>query len=83
VDCDVSHVRRADLATVNTLARAVLNARRQGTLIRFVNAARALQELIVFVGLEAVLLGRLEGEAEEREEPVGVEERVEPDDLPV
>ena len=83
MDCDVSHVRRADLATVNTLARAVLNARRQGTLIRFVNAARALQELIVFVGLEAVLLGRLEGEAEEREEPVGVEERVEPDDLPV
>ena len=83
MDCDVSHVRRADLATVNTLARAVLNARRQGTLIRFVNAARALQELIVFVGLEAVLLGRLEGEAEEREEPVGVEERVEPDDLPI
>ena len=80
MDCDVSHVRRADLATVNTLARAVLNARRQGTLIRFVNAAPALQELIVFVGLEAVLLGRLEGEAEEREEPVGVEERVESDD---
>ena len=83
MDCDVSHVRRADLATVNALARATLNARRQGTRIRFVNASPALQELIAFVGLEAVLLGRLEGEAEEREEPVGVEERVEPDDLPV
>ena len=83
MDCDVSHVRRADLATVNTLARAVLNARRQGTLIRFVNAAPALQELIAFVGLDDALVGRPGRQAEEREERVGVEERVEPDDPPV
>ena len=80
MDCDVSHVRGVDLATVNALARAYLNARRVGTRIRFTNASPALQELIAFVGLDDVLLGRPERQAEEREERVGVEERVEPDD---
>jgi hypothetical protein len=82
VDCDVSHVRRADLATVDALARASLNARRLGTRARFTSASPALQELIAFVGLGEVLLGRPEGQAEEREERIGVEERVEPDDPP-
>ena len=80
MDCDVSHVRRADVATVNALARAALNARRAGACLRVVNASPELEQLITFVGLAGVLLRRLEWEAEQREEPVGVEERVEPDD---
>ena len=80
MDCDVSHVRRADLATVDALARASLNARRFGARVRFTDASPALQELIAFVGLGEALLGRPEREAEEREERVGVEECVEPDD---
>ena len=80
VDCDVSHVRCADLATVDAMARAYVNARRLGTRLRFVNASPALQELIAFVGLEGVLLGRLEGQSEQREEAIRVEEGVEPDD---
>ena len=52
VDCDVGHVRRADLATVNALARAALNARRLGVRLRVVNAPRELQQLLHFAGLE-------------------------------
>ena len=82
MDCDVSHVRRADLATVGALARAHLNARRLGSRLRIVNGSPELGELIVFAGLDRVLL-RLERQSKEREEAVGVKERVEPDDLPV
>jgi hypothetical protein len=76
VDCDVSHLANPDLRTVAVLARAPLNARRCGTRLRFRNASPALRELIVFAGLEEVLplVGRLGGEAEEREEPLRVQE---------
>ncbi len=80
MDCDVGHIRAADLATVNALARAHLNARRRGVRLRFTNASPSLQELIAFVGLADVLLGWLERQPEEREQPLGVEERVETDD---
>ena len=83
MDCDASGVCRADLATVDAMAQAYVNARRLGSRIRFVNASPTLEELLAFVGLDEVLLGRLERQPEEREEPVGVEERVEPDDPPV
>jgi hypothetical protein len=79
VDCDVGHCR-ADLATANALARAYVNACRLGTPLRFVDASPQLQELIAFVGLADVLLRGSEGQAEEREEPLGVEERGEADD---
>ena len=83
VDCDVSHVPCADLPTVGALARAGLNARRAGTTLRVVNASSELQELILFAGLDDVLLGRDGREPEEREEPLGVEERREADNPPV
>ena len=83
VDCDVGHLRRADLATVNALARAQLNARRFGTTLRLLNATPELHDLIVFAGLGDVLFGRDEWEAEEREQALGVEEGGEADDLPV
>lgn len=80
MDCDVAFVSRADLATVDSLARAALNARRTGAELHIVNASTELRELIGLAGLVEVLLGRRGRQAEEREEPVGVEERVESDD---
>jgi hypothetical protein len=79
VDCDLGQCR-ADLATADALARAWVNARRLGHRFHVVNASQELQELIAFVGLEDVLLGRRQGQAEERKEPLGVEERSEADD---
>ena len=83
VDCDLGHLGWADLGLVDGLARAALNAQRQGERLRVVDASPALQELIAFAGLEDVLLGRGRREAEQREEPLRVEERGEADDLPV
>jgi hypothetical protein len=76
----VGHIRAADLATVDALARAQLSARRRGIRLRFTNAPPALRELAAFVGLEDVLLGRNGRQSEQGEQPLGVEERVEPDD---
>ena len=72
-----------DLATVDALARAALNARRAGMRLRVVNAPPELRELIAFAGLEEVLLGRDGRQAEEGEQPLRVEERREPDDPPL
>ena len=77
VDYDVGHVRRADFAAVDALARAQLNARRLGVRLHVVNASRELQQLIRFAGLEEVLDARGRRETEQREEPLGVEERSE------
>jgi anti-anti-sigma regulatory factor len=82
VDCDVGHIRAADLATVNALARAYLHALRRGTRLRFTNVSPELRELVAFAGLEEVLLGGDGRKSEEREQPLGVEERVEADDPP-
>jgi hypothetical protein len=79
VDCDVGHCC-ADLATANALARAHVNVRRAGGRLRLVNAAPELRELLDFLGIGDVLLGRGERQAEEREQTLGVEERREPDD---
>ena len=79
VDCDVGDCR-ADIATANALARARVNARRLGARLHVVNASPELQELIAFVGLDDVLLGRRQRQTEEREEPLGVEECGEADD---
>jgi hypothetical protein len=82
VDCDVGHLACADLGTVNALALASVNARRQGERLRVVNASRELQELVELVGLDGALLGRNRGQPEEREEALGVEEGRKADDLP-
>ena len=80
MDCDVGHVRCADFETVSALARAQVNARRRDTQLRVVNASPELQDLIAFAGLADALLGRGRRQAEEREEPIGVEESGEADD---
>ena len=82
MDCDVADCR-ADLATASALARAHVNARRVGSRLYVVNASPQLQELIAFLGLDGVLLGRRQGQAEEREQPLGVEEGGEADDAPL
>jgi anti-anti-sigma regulatory factor len=79
VDCDVSQVRRADLATVDALAHACVNARRLGTRLRVVNASPALEAVIALAGLADVLLGPGR-QPKEGEQAVGVEEGVEADD---
>ena len=80
MDCDVAHVRCADLATVDALARAALNAHRGGARLRVVNGTPELEELIVLAGLDEVLLGRRQRQIEQREEAFGVEERGETGD---
>ena len=57
VQCDVGD-QPTDVATVNALARACLNARRSGDRIVVVNASTDLLELIELMGLRAVLVSR-------------------------
>jgi ABC-type transporter Mla MlaB component len=85
--CDVDALP-ANVRTIEALARLQLTARRHGRRIRLQRASRELQQLIEFVGLSEVLAVRpalrgRSGDAEEREHPRGVEERVDPDDPPV
>ncbi len=82
LDCDVDALPPSAL-TVDVLARLELAARRRGRRIRLHNASRELEELVAFMGLAGVLrwasveAGR---QTEEREEPLGVEKRVQTDD---
>jgi anti-anti-sigma regulatory factor len=78
--CDLSALGRADAQTIDLLARLELAARRHGCGIRFCNASPALRELIAFVGLDPVLRVEPGWKAEEREDPVGVEEERQLDD---
>ena len=71
----------ADLHTVDALARLQLAAGRLGRRARLRSVSPDLAALIGLCGLGGVLLG-LGGEAEQREQPLGVEERVQPRDPP-
>ena len=73
----------ADLGTVESLARLQLAARRCGLELRLTRVSRELEELITVVGLADALRLEPRGQAEEREERVGVEEEGELDDPPV
>lgn len=85
VACDVRAVT-ADARAVDALARLHLTARQLGCRLRLRHASLELEELVAFCGLGDVLPGELagghRGQAEEREQPLGVEERVEPGDAP-
>jgi anti-anti-sigma regulatory factor len=79
--CDMSTLVDADAATVDALARLQLRARRHGYRIRLCDASPQLLELLGFMGLDDVLLGvEPSGQAEERENGVGVEEERQLDD---
>ena len=77
VVCDVARVRAPDITTVAALARVSLTARRFGRTLRLCHPPPALVELVELAGLADVVLLGVEplGQAEEGEEPVGVEER--------
>jgi gamma-glutamyl:cysteine ligase YbdK (ATP-grasp superfamily) len=70
----------ADLRTVESLARLQLAARRYGLELRLTDVPAELEELITFIGLAEALGLEPRGQAEEREERVGIEEEGELDD---
>jgi hypothetical protein len=77
MDIDVSGLA-ANLDGVEAIARLQLAARRAGCDVEFRGASPQLRALLAFCGLSGVVC--LQGQAEEREQPVDVEERVEPGD---
>ncbi|MDL5203443.1 STAS domain-containing protein [Streptomyces sp. ALI-76-A] len=79
VVCDVAGLGPPGLGTVDLLARLELTARRAGARIRLRDPAPALHALLDLVGLRF----EVEGEPEQREPALGVEEAVEPGDPPV
>ena len=77
----------ADAVTVDAMARLALVARRLGRAVELRDPPPALLELLAFTGLDAVVAGsgdelrvELQGEPEEREDPLDVEEEAELDD---
>ena len=85
--CDVGGVVEPDAVAVDALARLQLIARQRGRNIRFRHACRELRDLLSLTGLAGVLpqcggeLGlEASGQAEEREQGLGVEEEDDPAD---
>lgn len=84
--CDAGAVADPDMVTVEALARLQLTARRHGRRLRLHRANRRLRELLALAGLQDVLPLRgalrldMWRQPEQREQPLGVKERVEPDD---
>jgi ABC-type transporter Mla MlaB component len=72
--CDLSALGEADAETIDLLARLQLEARRQDRMLRLLHASPALQDLIAFAGLDSVLCVEPGREAEDREDPLGIEE---------
>ena len=78
VTCDVT-AARADVVTVEALARLRLTARRHGRRLVLAGPGPDLVALLRLLGL-ADVLPQVGGEPEEREQPVDVEEVVDPGD---
>jgi hypothetical protein len=79
--CDVSALA-ADAGAIDGLARLQLLAKRQGLEIRFREVPDELRELLGLCGLGEVLTLEVVGQAEQREERLGVEEERHLDDRP-
>ena len=76
-------VLAADGATLDLLARRQLAARRIGRHVLLRDPSPALRRLIAFAGLEQVLRVEPRRQAEQREEPLGIEEEGQLRDPPV
>jgi anti-anti-sigma regulatory factor len=72
--CDLAALQHVDAGTVDALARLQLAVRRSGCELRLRHAPEELQSLLEFVGLSETLRLEPEREAEQREDPLGVEE---------
>jgi hypothetical protein len=86
--CDVSALVDPDVAAVGALARFQLAARRRGCRIVFQRAPPGFYELVDLMGLhDAIPIGssafEARRQAEQREQPPGVEEEADPGDPPV
>jgi hypothetical protein len=79
--CDLRGVA-ADCVTVDALARLHLAARRAGVELSLRHASAELQDLLAFTGLTGVLGLEPGRQSEEREDPLGGEEKRELGDLP-
>ncbi|MFJ5261273.1 STAS domain-containing protein [Streptomyces sp. NPDC088387] len=79
VVCDVAGLGPPGLGAVDLLARLELAARRSGGRIRLRDPDPALHALLDLVGLRF----EMEGQVEQREPALGVEEAVEPRDPPL
>ena len=71
---DCASLEAPTAVTINLIARLHLAMRRCGYELELANPNHFLVELICFAGLAEVLGGELERQAEQREEPGGVEE---------
>jgi ABC-type transporter Mla MlaB component len=86
VVCDVGALADPDAVTVDALTRLQLTARRVGRRVQLRHACVELQDLLAFMGLDDVLpCGAASGveprgQAEEREQACGVEEKGDPGD---
>jgi ABC-type transporter Mla MlaB component len=84
--CDVGAIDDPDAVTVDALARLQLTARRLGRRVELRRACDELEQLLALMGLSDVLPCRgasgldPQGQAEEREQPLGVEEERDPGD---
>lgn len=81
--CELGALTEPDCGTVEALARLGLAARRAGRTLRLRHASPALCELLDLCGLTEALGVQPRREPEEREQPLGVEERVEMGDPPI
>jgi len=83
---DVGGLAQPDCRTIDALARIQLTTRRLGRHARLLNASPELIELLALAGLGGVvpccgtLLFEAEGETEQREEPLRVQEEGDPAD---
>ena len=80
VSYDCRSLTTPDLATVDELLRLGLSLRRCDCELRLKDAGIPLRELIDFAGLAEVLRVEVGRQAEEREDPLGVEEEGELND---
>jgi ABC-type transporter Mla MlaB component len=81
--CDVAALAHPDAGTIEALARLQLTVRRLGRKVQLRHPSRELGELLDLFGLTDVLCVEPGRQPEEREQPLGVEERVEMGDPPV
>jgi hypothetical protein len=80
---DCQRLKDPQLAEIDQIARVQLAAQSRGCELELRNANEALLELIAFAGLTEVLGVEVQGQAEEREQPRGVEEERQLGDSPI